>query len=232
MGESIIDDDGSSRCSAARRRCGRLRRARSNRRRRSSVCSLPARPRARSSSSTFFAMACAPWVRSRAATFASSTGSPTASSTGFPGLAAELVRLDPHVIVSTPLPANLAIAKATSTIPDRDGIGRGPRRLRSGEEPFASRAATSPGLPISPRNWPASRSISCASCCRGWRASLRSSTWRTRCTCRNGARPRPRLCRPRSRWSRSNSTAPISWRRPLPAFVQGTALMRCWSRPM
>ena len=34
-----------------------------------------------------------------------------------PGLAAELVRLNPNVVVSAPLPANLAIAKATSTIP-------------------------------------------------------------------------------------------------------------------
>jgi putative ABC transport system substrate-binding protein len=34
-----------------------------------------------------------------------------------PALAAELVRLNPNVIVSSPVPANLAIAKATSTIP-------------------------------------------------------------------------------------------------------------------
>jgi putative tryptophan/tyrosine transport system substrate-binding protein len=34
-----------------------------------------------------------------------------------PGLAAELVRLNPNVIVSAPLPANLALQKATSTIP-------------------------------------------------------------------------------------------------------------------
>jgi ABC-type uncharacterized transport system substrate-binding protein len=34
-----------------------------------------------------------------------------------PTLAAELVRLNPNVIVSSPVPANLAIAKATSTIP-------------------------------------------------------------------------------------------------------------------
>jgi putative ABC transport system substrate-binding protein len=34
-----------------------------------------------------------------------------------PGLAAELVGLNPNVIVSAPLPANVAIAKATSTIP-------------------------------------------------------------------------------------------------------------------
>ena len=34
-----------------------------------------------------------------------------------PGLAAELVRLNPKVIVSAPLPANLAVHKATSTIP-------------------------------------------------------------------------------------------------------------------
>src|SRR5262245_38960258 len=34
-----------------------------------------------------------------------------------PVLAAELVRLNPNIIVSAPLPANLAIAKATSTIP-------------------------------------------------------------------------------------------------------------------
>ena len=49
-----------------------------------------------------------------------------------PTLAAELVRLNPDVIVSTPVPANLAIAKATSTIPDRDGVGRRPGRLRPG----------------------------------------------------------------------------------------------------
>jgi ABC-type uncharacterized transport system substrate-binding protein len=34
-----------------------------------------------------------------------------------PDLAVELVRLNPHVIVSTPLPAHLAARKATSTIP-------------------------------------------------------------------------------------------------------------------
>jgi putative ABC transport system substrate-binding protein len=34
-----------------------------------------------------------------------------------PGLAAELVRLNPKVIVSAPLPANLALHKVTSTIP-------------------------------------------------------------------------------------------------------------------
>ena len=34
-----------------------------------------------------------------------------------PGLAAELVRLNPKVIVSAPLPANLALRQATSTIP-------------------------------------------------------------------------------------------------------------------
>jgi ABC-type uncharacterized transport system substrate-binding protein len=34
-----------------------------------------------------------------------------------PALAAELVRLNPSVIVSAPLPANLAVRKATSTIP-------------------------------------------------------------------------------------------------------------------
>jgi putative tryptophan/tyrosine transport system substrate-binding protein len=34
-----------------------------------------------------------------------------------PALAGELVRLSPNVVVSSPVPANLAIAKATSTIP-------------------------------------------------------------------------------------------------------------------
>jgi putative ABC transport system substrate-binding protein len=34
-----------------------------------------------------------------------------------PGLAAEMVRLNPKVIVSSPLPANLALRRATSTIP-------------------------------------------------------------------------------------------------------------------
>jgi putative ABC transport system substrate-binding protein len=34
-----------------------------------------------------------------------------------PALAAELIRLDPNVIVSAPVPANLAVARATSTIP-------------------------------------------------------------------------------------------------------------------
>ena len=34
-----------------------------------------------------------------------------------PDLATELVRLNPRVIVSTPLPAHLAVRKATSTIP-------------------------------------------------------------------------------------------------------------------
>src|SRR5246127_26857 len=34
-----------------------------------------------------------------------------------PTLAAELVRLEPRVIVSAPVPANMAVSKATSTIP-------------------------------------------------------------------------------------------------------------------
>jgi ABC-type uncharacterized transport system substrate-binding protein len=34
-----------------------------------------------------------------------------------PGLAAELVQLNPNVIVSSPMPANVVVAKATSTIP-------------------------------------------------------------------------------------------------------------------
>jgi putative tryptophan/tyrosine transport system substrate-binding protein len=34
-----------------------------------------------------------------------------------PGLAVELVKLNPNVIVSSPVPANMAVAKATSTIP-------------------------------------------------------------------------------------------------------------------
>jgi putative ABC transport system substrate-binding protein len=34
-----------------------------------------------------------------------------------PDLAAELVRLNPNIIVSSPVPANMAVAKATSTIP-------------------------------------------------------------------------------------------------------------------
>jgi putative tryptophan/tyrosine transport system substrate-binding protein len=34
-----------------------------------------------------------------------------------PALAAELIRLNPNVVVSSPVPANLAIAKATNTIP-------------------------------------------------------------------------------------------------------------------
>jgi putative ABC transport system substrate-binding protein len=34
-----------------------------------------------------------------------------------PALAAELIRLNPKVVVSSPVPANLAIAKATNTIP-------------------------------------------------------------------------------------------------------------------
>jgi putative ABC transport system substrate-binding protein len=34
-----------------------------------------------------------------------------------PGLAAELVALNPNIILSEPLPANLAAQKATSTIP-------------------------------------------------------------------------------------------------------------------
>lgn len=43
-----------------------------------------------------------------------------------PGLAAELVALNPGVIVSGPLPANLAVQKATSTIPIVMGTGADP----------------------------------------------------------------------------------------------------------
>lgn len=43
-----------------------------------------------------------------------------------PGLAAELVALDPNVILSGPLPANLALQKATSTIPIVMGTGADP----------------------------------------------------------------------------------------------------------
>jgi putative tryptophan/tyrosine transport system substrate-binding protein len=43
-----------------------------------------------------------------------------------PALAAELVRLNPDVAVSSPVPANLAIAKATSTIPIVTASGADP----------------------------------------------------------------------------------------------------------
>jgi putative ABC transport system substrate-binding protein len=43
-----------------------------------------------------------------------------------PDLAAEIVRLNPSVIVSGPLPANLAMQKATSTIPIVMGTGADP----------------------------------------------------------------------------------------------------------
>ena len=43
-----------------------------------------------------------------------------------PGLAIEMVRLNPSVIVSGPLPANLAIQKATNTIPIVMGTGADP----------------------------------------------------------------------------------------------------------
>ena len=42
-----------------------------------------------------------------------------------PDTAIELVRLNPHVIVSTPLPAHLAARKATSTIPIVMATGAG-----------------------------------------------------------------------------------------------------------
>jgi len=43
-----------------------------------------------------------------------------------PALAAELVQLNPSIIVSSPVPANLAIAKATSTIPIVTASGADP----------------------------------------------------------------------------------------------------------
>lgn len=46
-----------------------------------------------------------------------------------PGLAAELVRLNPKVIVSAPLPADLAAHKATSTIPIVMATGADPVRF-------------------------------------------------------------------------------------------------------
>jgi putative ABC transport system substrate-binding protein len=46
-----------------------------------------------------------------------------------PALAAELVALNPNIIVSSPVPANLAIAKATSTIPIVMASGADPVRF-------------------------------------------------------------------------------------------------------
>jgi putative ABC transport system substrate-binding protein len=70
-----------------------------------------------------------------------------------PGLAAELVGLNPNVIVTFPLPTTLAVAKATSTIPIV---------MASGADPVSFGLAKSLSPP--------SRSISCANCCRAWRA--------------------------------------------------------------
>jgi putative tryptophan/tyrosine transport system substrate-binding protein len=67
-----------------------------------------------------------------------------------PGLAAELVRLNPKVIVSAPLPANLAVHKATSTIPivmatgaDPVGFGLGVTLPVSPTSPSSSRQNSS-----------------------------------------------------------------------------------------
>jgi ABC-type uncharacterized transport system substrate-binding protein len=46
-----------------------------------------------------------------------------------PALAEELVRLNPKVIVSAPMPANLAVRKATSTIPIVMANGADPVRF-------------------------------------------------------------------------------------------------------
>ena len=74
-----------------------------------------------------------------------------------PALAEELVRLDPSVIVAGPLPANLAVRKATATIPivmatGADPVGFGWSKVCLGP------AAASRDLRTSPRSWRRSRS--------------------------------------------------------------------------
>jgi hypothetical protein len=55
-----------------------------------------------------------------------------------PALAAELIRLNPNVVVSSPVPANLAIAKATNTIPIVMASGADPVGFGLVQKPFAS----------------------------------------------------------------------------------------------
>jgi putative ABC transport system substrate-binding protein len=145
-----------------------------------------------------------------------------------PGLAAELVRLNPNIIVSSPMPANVAVAKATSTIPivmasGADPVGFGlvkslshPGGNVTGLTNFAEELASKQidlMRELLPRLARLAALVNVAN----------------PCTCHNGARPRSRLPRQPSPWCRSNSAALINSRRPLPRSA-GNGPMRCWFR--
>jgi hypothetical protein len=66
-----------------------------------------------------------------------------------PDLAAELVRLNPKIIVSSPVPANMAVAKATSTIPIVMASGADRRHLYA--QDGQSRGAVRRGSRLSQR---------------------------------------------------------------------------------
>jgi ABC-type uncharacterized transport system substrate-binding protein len=73
-----------------------------------------------------------------------------------PALAEELVRQNPKVIVSGPLPANLAVRNATATIPIVMATGADP--VGFGHKVCPAPAATSRDSRTSPRSWRLSRS--------------------------------------------------------------------------
>src|SRR5262245_46954146 len=131
-----------------------------------------------------------------------------------PGLAAELVRLNPRVIVSSPVPANIAVAKATHTIPIV---------MASGADPVAFglvKSLSRPGGNITGlTNFAEELASKQIDLMREFLPRLTRLAAlinvENPSTYRNGARPRPRLQRLLSRWCRSNSTAPTNWKQRL-----------------
>src|SRR5262249_23644309 len=92
-----------------------------------------------------------------------------------PDLAIELVRLNPHVIVSTPLPAHLAARQATNTIPIVMATGADP--VAFGLVASLSRPGGNvTGLANFAEILASKPSISCVKCCPASRASACSST--------------------------------------------------------
>src|SRR6516225_7232037 len=98
-----------------------------------------------------------------------------------PTLAAELVRLQPRLIVSGPVPANMAVSKATSTIPIV---------MANGADPVTFGIVNS------------SRTL---------RALARLSMLITPCMCRNGERPKTPRPERRLRWCASTIVGPTIW---------------------
>jgi ABC-type uncharacterized transport system substrate-binding protein len=147
-----------------------------------------------------------------------------------PGLAAELVKLNPSVIVSSPVPANMAVAKATSIIPIV---------MASGADPVAFglvKSLSHPGGNVTGlTNFAEELASKQIDLMRELLPRLTRLAalinMETPCMCRNGARPRPRLQRQPSRWYHLNSTALTNWKQPLSSSLKNEPT-RCSSPRM